>query len=143
MKTGTKLGLLALVVALGCAVLWFHPLAWVAARPVQSLYTTAVAQAEILHGVALLRAGRRRNALQSAADSMFREDFAGRVLAFDGDAARAYAGIAATRRRAGRPISQLDAQIAAIASSRGASLATRNLGDFAGCGVDLVNPWET
>ena len=72
---------------------------------------------------------------------MFEQDMAGRVLAFDGDAARHFTDIAASRRQAGRPISQIDAQIAAIARSRGASLATRNLDDFADCGVALINPW--
>jgi predicted nucleic acid-binding protein len=49
--------------------------------------------------------------------------------------------IAADRRQAGRPISQADAQIAAIARSRGAALATRNVLDFGGCGVEVINPW--
>jgi predicted nucleic acid-binding protein len=67
---------------------------------------------------------------------------AGRVLAFDGDAARHFADIAASRRQAGRPISQIDAQVAAIARSRGASLATPNVDEFADCGVALINPWK-
>lgn len=73
---------------------------------------------------------------------MFQQDMAGRVLAFDGDAARHFAEIAASRRQAGRPISQIDAQIAAIARSRGASLATRTIDDFRDCGILLINPWD-
>jgi len=68
--------------------------------------------------------------------------FLGRVLPFDGDAATAYARIAAERKRMGRPISQCDAQIAAIAHSRGRHLATRNVDDFEGCGLCIVNPWQ-
>src|SRR6266567_4391736 len=79
---------------------------WLAAQPATSLYTTAVTQAEILHGVMLLPAGRRRGAIEKAAEAMFDEDFAGRVLPFGSDAARLYARIAADRRRAGRPIAQ-------------------------------------
>jgi predicted nucleic acid-binding protein len=67
---------------------------------------------------------------------------AGRVLPFDEDAARAFPGIAVERRAQGRPISDLDAQIASIARSRNALLATRNTADFEGCGVRLVNPWQ-
>jgi len=74
---------------------------------------------------------------------MFAEDFAGRVLPFDSAAAFAYASVVEQRRTAGRPISQLDAQIAAIALSRRAVLATRNMSDFEGCGVALQNPWES
>ena len=73
---------------------------------------------------------------------MFEEDFAGPVLTFENGSARAYASIAADRRRAGRPISQFDAQIAAIAAANGASVATRNGTDFEGCGIGNINPWK-
>jgi predicted nucleic acid-binding protein len=66
---------------------------------------------------------------------------AGRVLPFDADATVIYPIIAAARRRIGRPISQIDAQIAAMARSRGANLATRNVGDFLDCGLALIYPW--
>ena len=69
---------------------------------------------------------------------MFEEDFDGRVLAFDGAAAYDYAIIASHRRQAGKPISQFDAQIAAIARSRGAVVATRNVSDFEDCGIDVA-----
>lgn len=115
---------------------------WMAAQPATSLYTTSITQTEILHGIMLLPAGRRRSAFESAADAMFKEDFAGRILPFGSDAARPYASIAAERRRAGRPISHFDAQITAIARSTGAAIATRNISDYEGCGVKLINPWE-
>jgi predicted nucleic acid-binding protein len=115
--------------------------AWLEGRPPATVFTTAVTQAEILYGLALLPASRRRDQLIAAVTPIFEVDFAGRVLPFDGDAASAYAGIVAERRLAGRPISQFDAQIAAIARSRGATVATRNTGDFQGCGVGLIDPW--
>jgi len=65
------------------------------------------------------------------------------VLAFDSPAAQAFAELATVRRRSGRPISQFDAQIAAIAASHGAIVATRDLDDFADFGVKVVSPWET
>jgi hypothetical protein len=108
-----------------------------------SLFTTAICEAEILYGVALLPAGRRRTALEESVTAIFREEFSGRVLPFDSAAARAFAEIAARRRRSGRPVSAFDAQIAAIAQSRGADVATRNEEDFADCGVSIVNPWAT
>jgi predicted nucleic acid-binding protein len=115
---------------------------WMAAQPAASLYTTSITQAEILHGVMLLPAGKRRAAIEAAATAMFEQDFAGRILAFGSDAALPYAHIAAERRRSGRPISQFDAQIAAISRVTGATLATRNVADFAGCGVKVVDPWQ-
>ena len=115
---------------------------WVSAQPGSSLYTTSITQAEILHGIALLPPGQRRRAIEAAAHAMFAEDFAGRILAFGSDAAPLYANIAADRRRPGRPISNFDAQIAAIAMSVGATVATRNIADFMDSGVELINPWQ-
>jgi hypothetical protein len=117
-------------------------LRWLATYPASRLFTTAITQAEILYGIELLPAGKRRAGLESAVEAMFEEDFTGRVLPFDSDAARVFPQIAASRRALGRPITQIDAQIAAIARSRGATLATRNSGDFEHCGIPLLNPWR-
>ena len=114
---------------------------WLAVQPPAGLFITSITQAEILHGIMLLPSGKRRSAFEAAAEAMFKEDFANRVLAFGSDAAPPYARIAAQRRRAGRLISHFDAQIAAIAHSAGASIATRNTADFDGCGVKVINPW--
>ena len=73
---------------------------------------------------------------------MLREDFRDRILPFDSPAAVEYARIGAHRRAAGRPISQLDCQTAAIASVHGAAVATRNIGDFEACGLELIDPWR-
>ena len=117
-------------------------LEWLAKESALSVFTTTIAMAEILYGIELLPKGRRRAALESAAAAMFEEDFAGRILPFDGDAARVFPKIAAARRASGRPIAQFDAQIAAIARSRGAAIATRNSGDFEECGITVLNPWN-
>ncbi|MCE2486975.1 MAG: PIN domain-containing protein [Desulfurellaceae bacterium] len=114
---------------------------WVATRPAASLFFSAVGEAELRYGVAILAAGRRRAALASAIEAMLREDFAGRVLPFDSAAARAYAESAARRCATGRPVAQADAQIAAIARSRGMALATRNVRDFENMGIELLDPW--
>jgi len=114
---------------------------WLANQPRASLFTTTVTRSEILYGIRLLSDGKRRRGLWDAAKEIFDEDFAGQVLSFDSDAADMYAEIAASRRTAGKPISQFDAMIVAMARSRGASLATRNVKDFEDCGVDVINPW--
>lgn len=116
-------------------------LAWIDRQAGGSLFTTAVTEAEIRYGLALLPSGRRRSLLMQAADAAFGELFQGRVLPFDREASSFYATIAATRRASGRPISQFDCQIAAICRAKGAKLATRNMSDFIGCGIDLVDPW--
>ncbi len=116
-------------------------MSWLAAQPAASLFISAVTEAELRYGVLLLPEGRRRADLIAALEAMLTEDFAGRILPFDSAAALAFAAIAASRWQAGKPVSQFDAQIAAIAQSRGAELATRNVADFAECGVEIINPW--
>ena len=117
--------------------------AWMAAQPRSTFFTTTVVEAEILYGVAVLTDGARKTQLQAALKAIFTEDLSGQVIPFDWDCAEAYAAIAANRKNLGQPISQFDAMIAAAAASRGATLATRNLRDFADCGIRLINPWET
>lgn len=114
---------------------------WLAAQDGANVYFTAIGEAELRHGVAILPAGKRRTSLTTAIDGLLEEDFRDRVLPFDRVAARAYATIAATRRAAGRPISQFDCQIAGIALARGAAVATRNTSDYEGCGIELIDPW--
>jgi hypothetical protein len=117
-------------------------LGWFAARDAAGLWFSAIGEAELRTGAAILPAGKRRDSLTALIDATIAEDFAGRVLPFDSAAARAYAPIAAARRAAGRPIAEADCQIAAIARAHGAALATRNVGDFEGCGVAIVDPWQ-
>lgn len=116
---------------------------WLDAQDAAAIWISAVTWAEIELGVASLPAGKRRDALAAAAHAMLRERFAQRCLAFDARAASHYARIVASRTRAGRPITVEDAQIAAIALSHDATLATRNGRDFSGIdGLDLVDPWQ-
>ncbi|MDW3680713.1 type II toxin-antitoxin system VapC family toxin [Cupriavidus sp. CV2] len=116
-------------------------LTWMAAQPRATLFTTSVTRGEMLYGIKVLPDGRRQQGFLAAILAIFNEELAGQVLNFDSDAADAYAEIAARSRSLGKPISQFDAMIAAIARSRGAHLATRNVKDFVECGIDIVDPW--
>jgi predicted nucleic acid-binding protein len=115
---------------------------WLARQSSSQLFTTSISMAEIFQGIELLPQGKRRDGLSGAAQTLFAGLFSGRVLPFDEHAARAFAPIAVNRRVRGRPISLFDAQIAAIAQAHGATLSTRDIADFEGCGVRLVNPWQ-
>ena len=115
---------------------------WLETQAMDALFTTAISQGEMLYGACILPAGRHRDTLLHEVEAIFSADMAGRVLPYDSDAAGIHATIAAMRRAWGRPISQPDAMIAGIVASRGAVLATRNVRDFEGCGIDVVDPWD-
>jgi hypothetical protein len=114
---------------------------WMVRERGSGLFTTAVSEAEIIYGVAILPEGRRKRDLEAAAQGILAL-FGGRILPFDSLAAREFAVIVADRRRLGRPIEDFDAQIAAITRARGMSLATRNIRDFAETGVQIIDPWQ-
>lgn len=116
-------------------------LRWLSAQRESERYTTAVSMAEMVSGVRMLPEGKRRTELHEQVEWLFSGIFAGRILPFDEMAALEYAELCERRRRIGRPISQSDAQIAAICRARGARLVSRNLKDFEGCGLAVINPW--
>lgn len=118
-------------------------LQWISSQPALLLYTTSITQAEMFYGMEVLAKGKKKKELDAALSGMFAEDFRNRVLSFDPSCAKHYAEIASGRKSLGRPISQFDAQIAAIARSRKAILATRNTVDFSDCGIKIVNPWDS
>ncbi len=118
-------------------------LQWIEKQSPPSLHTTAVTEAELRLGTAILRVGKRKAQIVKLIEDTLREDFPERILSFDSDAAVLYAAICAHRRSLGRPISQFNAQIAAICKARGATaLVTRNVADFAEIGLKLINPWN-
>ena len=116
-------------------------LGWLAEQEPSSVFTTTITQAEVLYGIETLPPGKRRGRLLTAVEKMFADEFAGRILPFDENAARAFAQIVAAREAGGRPIAQFDGMIAAIARSSRAAVATRNIADFQHCGIDVINPW--
>ncbi|MDE0107034.1 MAG: type II toxin-antitoxin system VapC family toxin [Bryobacterales bacterium] len=117
-------------------------LAWMDDRPARELFVTAITEAEVRTGIAVLPEGRRRRGLGEACERAFGSLFAGRVLPFDSGAARAYAEIVSARRVLGRPVSQADCQIAAIACARGMAVATRNVRGFEDMGIEILDPWN-
>ena len=117
--------------------------AWFDEQRINTLFVTAVTEAEIRAGIAILPMGGRQRGLVAAADRAFGVMFSARILPFDSYASKAYATIAAARRAAGRPISHADCQIAAIARALGASVATRDVDGFEECGIEVINPWTS
>lgn len=115
---------------------------WVSECATSSLFLTAVTEAELRFGLAIMPQGKRRDGLAKGLERMLETGFANRVLPFDSDAARAFAETAAARRRLGRPIALADCQIAAIGRVRGMPVATRNIRDFEDTGIEIFDPWD-
>jgi predicted nucleic acid-binding protein len=115
---------------------------WLDSCDATAVSTTAITAAELLYGVARLPSGRRKKQLREAVRGLIEEDLDGRVEPFDVTAAGHYAALVSDREAAGRPVSVADAQIAAICLKLEATLATRNVRDFEGTGIDLLDPWQ-
>lgn len=115
---------------------------WLDNQPTESIWTTSLTVFEIRTGIELLTPSRRRKRLDEIFSQLLDEDLDGRVQSFDPTAALAAGTIAATQQRVGRAVEIRDVQIAGIAASRRATVATRNTRHFDGTGVELVNPWE-
>jgi toxin FitB len=116
--------------------------AWLDRQPSESVWTTAVTVFEIRFGLELLASGRRRRQLEDAFTRALDEDFQGRILPFDREAAGQAASRAVQRRAAGKPVDFRDIEIAGIVAARRATLATRNAPHFEDLGIEIVNPWS-
>jgi hypothetical protein len=109
--------------------------------PRREIWTCTVVLAELFSGVDLMPSGKRRQLLREKMEQLVPTLFMNQILVFDLSSARAYGPILAARHAMGRPVNEIDAQIAAITKVNGAVLATRNIRDFQHCGIPLVNPW--
>jgi toxin FitB len=114
---------------------------WVSGRRADEIGTTAITVAEIRHGIDRLPDGRRKESLLSATTDLF-AGFGDLVYPFDTRAASWFGPVMVQRARVGLPIHGFDALIAAICRVHGSTLATRNVKDFAGTGIELVDPWQ-
>jgi toxin FitB len=115
---------------------------WLDRQPREALYLTAPSLMELLLGIELLPAGKRKRAMAGAVEKLLSNFFADRFLPFDREAAGAYAALARRAMAKGYSIAVADCQIAAIAAVRGFAVATRDIAPFVAAGVPVVNPWE-
>lgn len=116
--------------------------AWLNEQAAETLYLSSVTLAELLFGIAALPIGRRKDLLANALDGLAGL-FEGRILPFDIDAARHYAELASTARKAGRGFPTPDGYIAAIAGSRGFTVASRDTSPYQAGGLRVINPWTS
>jgi predicted nucleic acid-binding protein len=115
--------------------------AWLSRQASDDLWVTSFTVSEMFYGAFKLDEGKKRQALEAAIAGILFDDFEGRILPFDDEAAMCHADLHARLRREGHPTQDSDALIASIALAADAAIATRNLKHFQHCGVDLINPW--
>ena len=119
-----------------------HVTQWINRQKAHELALTVIAIAEIMRGLSRLPKGKRRQRLEFNFRAFVRDAFAGRTLPFDEQAALVYGELSASREKAGLAIDPVDLMILSIAETHQASIATRNVRDFEGCDVPLINPWK-
>jgi predicted nucleic acid-binding protein len=115
---------------------------WLDAQEPETLYLTATVLSELLIGIAILPAGKRKLGMEAELQSLLAKLFAGRFLSFDREAAIAFALLGSRAAAKGTSISVADGQIAAIAAVHGFAVATRDTAPFLAAGVPVVNPWK-
>ncbi len=116
--------------------------AWLDRQTAETLYLTAACLSELLACIEILPDGKRKEGLDGALGELMVRLFASRILPFDQMAAMAYAPLVGRARAGGRLISVADGQIAAIATTHGFTVATRDTAPFDACGVPTFNPWQ-
>lgn len=117
-------------------------LSWIRLQRPTDLFLAAVTLGEIVRGVVRLPTSSRRSKLEAWVTELLPRQFAGRILAFDQQAAVIWGELMGTADRTGRPRASADAQIAATAIRHDLVLVTRNMPDFKELISALVNPWD-
>jgi predicted nucleic acid-binding protein len=115
--------------------------AWLTAQDLDALFMSAVSFGELRRGITLRASGKRRTELELWIETDLSMLLSGRILPLTRSIAERWGALEGQRQLAGRPLNVPDAQIAATALEHGLTLVTRNVKDFAGLGVDLLNPW--
>jgi predicted nucleic acid-binding protein len=114
--------------------------AWAQARPRQSLYLSVLSLGEIRKGIEGVADPAFRQTLADWLEVELPNYFVGRLLSIDATVADRWGRVQAA---AGRTLPAIDGLLAATALQHGLTLVTRNVKDFAGLGLQIINPWDT
>jgi predicted nucleic acid-binding protein len=115
---------------------------WIRAADQSLLYLSVLTLGEIRKGLATLTRGKRRTRLEIWLDVELHARFAGRILSIDNAIADRWGLLEADARRRGKPLSTIDALLAATALHHNLTIVTRNVTDFSGLSLPVLNPWE-
>lgn len=120
-----------------------HVVEWFAGRAAQSLFLSVLTLGEIRKGIERLDETRTDAARKQGLGDWLEQElptfFLGRLLGVDAAVADRWGYVQAL---AGRPTPAIDSLLAATALQHNLTLVTRNVKDFVGMGVNLINPWS-
>lgn len=114
---------------------------WLSKQRLSNLALTSITIAEVQRGLERLPVGKKRRRLEDSFELFFADAFNNRIYSFDEESAYIYAKLTSQREKSGLHSDAVDMMIAAIAKVQKTSIATRNVSDFEGCGIKLINPW--
>jgi len=117
--------------------------AWIDEQVIETLFLSTISVTEMRYGIVVLPDGKKRQGLRTSLDEHILPLFESRILPFDLAAAELCAELRARARASGEGVGSTDSFIAAIAASRGLTVATRDLQPFKAMGVDVISPWES
>ena len=115
---------------------------WVDAQDDDDIYLSVITIGEIVKGIERLPASKRKRELLDWLSNDLLARFQDRIMALDIDVLVEWGTLTARMELAGRPMPAIDALIAATALVNRCTLVTRNVNDFEGTGVEIINPWE-
>ena len=127
---------------------WVRPrpdhsvISWLAEVDEDRVFISVISFAEIRRGIELLAAGRRRERLAAWLADDLPMRFEARILNIDARIAGSWGVVMARGQKIGLTLGSMDAFVAATASAHNLTLATRNVKDFAGLGIPLLDPWQ-
>lgn len=116
-------------------------LEWLDTRAETEVFISAITIAELQRGVVLMPDSPKRRFLFSWLHHDVPKRFAGRILPVDDRVAFVWGNLVSAQELKGRSLPVLDSLIAATAMAHHLTLATRNIADLNGLGLDLFNPW--
>jgi predicted nucleic acid-binding protein len=115
---------------------------WLAEADEDRIFISAVTIAEIRYGIERMPRGTRRDRLEAWLTNDLPLRFEARVLPVDTGVGDRWGRVMARGQAAGRPVTAMDAFIAATAERHDLILATRNVADVKVLGIRLINPWR-
>lgn len=115
---------------------------WIEKHDEFDLYLSVITLGEIQKGISRLSSGKKKSRLTAWLKEELEVRFSDRIIPVTADISIKWGAMPGLAENNGQPLSVVDALIAATASVHNLILVTRNISDFCGCSIDIVDPWS-